>query len=509
MDLERETPKTLHDQGAVLVLFGASGDLARRKLVPALFNVFKQGLLPAHFSIVGFARTAMNSDGYRDWLSRDMPPAQSRDPAWLEFLRRVEYTSGDYGSTEAFAHLDTLVAKRERCPAGRCLRLYYLATPPAVFPVVGESLRRMGPPQGWGGSHARVAIEKPFGRDQDSAKALNRVFRQSFNEEQIYRIDHYLGKETVQNILFLRFANGIFEPLWNRNYIDHLQFTVAEELVLEGRVGYYDAAGALRDIMQNHLLQLLCLVTMEPPTSLHSEAVRDQKVNVLKSLRKLESDEVLMRTARGQYASGVHNGRSIVGYLAEEGIPDDSKTETYAAWRLEVDNWRWHGVPMYMRSGKGLKRKASEIAIQFRQVPHVLFAERRREPGPVERRSNLLRLRLQPNEGIELKIDVKSPGASLQTTPVELNFHYEHAFDGELVDAYERLMLDLVAGDRTLFTREDEVDIAWEHVTNVLDVWRAQDQTPGFALPQYTPGAWGPATGDALIARDGRHWLIP
>lgn len=495
-----------HPEGFVLILFGASGDLTCRKLVPALFNLFRQGHLPAHFLIIGFARSDMDSEAYRQLLARSMPQAQAATSPWHRFLQHVVYMRGNYQDINAYRCLAQRVAEFEQARHITCLHLLYLATPPAVFALIGEALGRYQAGPFRTQPNVRVAIEKPFGHDSRSARALNRCFLQTFHEQQIYRIDHYLGKETVQNILFLRFANGIFEPLWNRNYIDHLQFTVAEDLVLEGRVGYYDTAGALRDIMQNHILQLLCLATMEPPTSLDAEAIRDQKVNVLKSIRQPAPGAILGHTARGQYTAGTIRGRPIVGYLAEPEIPETSKTETYAAWKLSIDNWRWHGVPVYLRSGKGLQRKVTEIVIRFRQAPHMLFADKTNLARHVASPHNILRLRLQPNEGIALDIGVKRPGPSPQIAPVQLDFSYQEAFGSDLLDAYERLLQDLIAGDRTLFTRADEVDIAWEHITGVLEAWAEENRQPGFALPQYAPGSWGPVTGEQLIAGDGYRW---
>ncbi len=496
----------MDSQCIVLVLFGASGDLTRRKLIPALWRVFQQDLLPATFRIIGFARTRMRTEDYRDRLATDIA-VTSADTRWEAFTQHVTYMHGDYRDMDAFYRIRHAIEAFETTVGQPCLRLFYLATPPSVFADIGSALARSRLATREGQDRMRIAIEKPFGHDLASAQDLNRHFLASFTEQQIYRIDHYLGKETVQNILFLRFANGIFEPVWNRNYIDHLQFTVAEELVLEGRVGYYDAAGALRDIMQNHVLQLFCLATMEPPTSLSAEAIRDQKVNVLKSVRPLQTDEVLRHTARGQYASGLHKGRDIIGYLAEEDIPDTSKTETYAAWKLEIDNWRWQGVPCYVRSGKGLHRKVTEIVIQFHRPPHLLFDQAHSGQTTQKLFQNCLRLRLQPEEGIELDIGVKSPGPTYQMSPVQLDFSYADAFGPDLLDAYERLLLDLIAGDRTLFTRRDEVEIAWEHATRILEVWAEENRQDGFALPQYAPGSWGPATGNDLIRQDQRYWL--
>lgn len=500
---------SVNPQGVILTLFGASGDLTRRKLLPSLFRLFRENMLPENFLVVGFARSEYDSASYRALLHQGLDRKLSADEetqAWEAFLRHVVYLSGDYRNIDAFYQLRRIIDDHEARTQRTCVHLFYLATPPEVFTDIGSALFRSRLITREDAARKRVAIEKPFGHDLESSRRLNRSLLAFFDEAQIFRIDHYLGKETVQNILFLRFANGIFEPIWNRNYIDHIQFTVAEDLVLEGRVGYYDAAGALRDIVQNHCLQLLCLVTMEPPTSLDAEAIRDPKVNVLKSIRPQSPGDVLTHTARGQYLGGSIGGRPIIGYLEEEAIPPDSKTETYVAWKLFLDNWRWQGVPFYLRSGKGLKRKVTEIVIQFQRAPHMLFDPNAEQGSALDHRSNTLRLRLQPDEGIEMGIGVKTPGPSLQTSPVRLEFDYEEAFGPDLLDAYERLLLDLIAGDRTLFTRQDEVEIAWSRVSDILDAWSERNESPGFHLPGYAPGSWGPRSGDDILHRDGRRW---
>ena len=489
--------------GMVLLLFGASGDLTRRKLIPTLFSLCKQDLLPPRCLVIGFARSPMDTEAFRRTLTRAHPRAAPDDPQWTRFLQRIQYVYGPYEDERTYQRLGRLAgAFARQCP-GDPLHLFYLATPPAAFPAIGAALGRYRDAYFGHTRNVRIAIEKPFGRDHASAQALNACFRRSFAEPCLFRIDHYLGKETVQNILFLRFANGIFEPIWNRNYIDHFQITVAEELLLEGRAGYYEQAGALRDMVQNHLLQLLCLTTMEPPTSLDAEAIRDQKVNILRSVPVPRPEEVLRNTVRGQYAAGTLQGQRVRGYLDEAEIPAASRTETYVAWKLEIDNWRWQGVPFYVRTGKGLPRKATEIVIQFRRAPHLLFKER----AAAERmQSNMMRLRLQPNEGIELGIGVKRPGPAFRIAPVLLDFAYQDAFGPDVRDAYERLWSDLIAGDGTLFTRADEAEAAWTHITHILDVWRAADARSAARLPQYAPGTWGPDAGADLIQRDGRRW---
>ncbi len=485
-----------------LVIFGASGDLARRKLLPAVHRLFQEGLLPERLAVVGFARTEMGDEAFRDnvrqALAKFAPASAESGRDWDAFARCLFYHRGAYDDPASFASL------RERLGALAAAQgtprncLFYLATPPEVFPLVvgnlhAAGLSRTGEGAGW----SRLVIEKPFGRDLASARALNTLLQAGLAEGQVFRIDHYLGKETVQNILALRFANAIFEPLWNHRYVDHVQITVAETVGVEQRGPYYDHAGALRDMVQNHMMHLLCLVGMEPPNSLDSGAVRDEKVKVLKALRAIPTCEVGGRVVRAQYAAGA----SLQGYRQEPGVAPDSATETYVALKTFIDNWRWAGVPFYLRTGKRLAARITEIGIHFKPVPQVLFNA---EPfGPMA--PNVLALRIQPNEGISLQFQVKRPGAGVQIEPFKMDFGYADAFGGEPPEAYERLLLDAALGDATLFTRSDEVEAAWAFADPILV---ACSEASAAELPTYPAGTWGPAEADALIEADGRHWTV-
>ena len=493
----------------VLIIFGASGDLAHRKLIPAVYELFCAGLWPEEALVVGYARSDKSDDAFRNGLRetlnelRPTPVAQDR---WERFASRTIYHRGRYDSEEDFARLRQRLAGMTAEAGIPQNYLFYLATPPEQFPVVAEQLGRAGLARrsGGGGDEAawsRIVTEKPFGNDLASARQLNRALRHAFKEEQIYRIDHYLGKETVQNLLVLRFANSIFEPLWNYKYIDHVQITVAESLGVAGRGRYYDASGALRDMVQNHMMNLLCLVAMEPPTSLSADAVRNEKVKVLEALRPIPANCAAFGVVRAQYAAGEFAGDPTAGYLDEPGVPADSLTETYAALKLNVDNWRWAGVPFYLRTGKRLARRVTQIAIQFKAVPQVLFNH---PPyGPMQ--PNILVVRIQPDEGISLQFQVKQPGPTTRIHPYTMEFGYADAFGGGAGDAYQRLLLDAAVGDSTLFMRSDEIDAAWRFVTPVL---QGCDLRGGRRLATYTPGSWGPAEADTLIAAEGHRWHV-
>lgn len=483
-----------------LVIFGASGDLAARKLLPAVRRLFAQGLLPERFAIVGFARTEMSDSAFRDAareaLARFAPAGAGPAGDWSAFARRLFYQGGSYGEPASFAALrERLDALAAAWGAPRnCL--FYLATPPEVFAPIVEGLRAAGLSQAAGG-WARLIIEKPFGHCLDSARALNALVQAAFPENQVFRIDHYLGKETVQNILVLRFANALFEPLWNHKYVDHVQVTVSETVGVEERGAYYERAGALRDMVQNHLMHLVSLVGMEAPNALEPAAVRDEKVKVLEALRPIPTCEVGERVVRAQYAAG----GSARGYREEPGVAPDSATETYVALKTYIDNWRWAGVPFYLRTGKRLAARITEIGIHFKPVPQVLFNA---PPfGPMA--PNILALRIQPNEGISLQFQVKRPGAGVRIEPFKMDFGYAEAFGGEPPEAYERLLLDAALGDPTLFTRSDEVEAAWAFVTPILEACAA---APPSALAQYPAGSWGPPEADALIEADGRRWTL-
>ena len=519
---------------AMMVIFGASGDLANRKLLPAIYKLSQQRLLPPNFVILGYARSPLSDDEFRHRARTSMvgnSEVEFQSSAWDAFAPRLFYISGEYDDHEGFERLQERISMLEEQWNIGGNRLFYLSTPPSVYEPIITCLGNADLVKPAGGHNwTRVVIEKPFGSDLQSAHKLNDHVLSVFDEDQVYRIDHYLGKETVQNVLVFRFANGIFEPIWNRNYVDNVQITVAESIGVEGRGGYYERSGALRDMMQNHLMQLVSLTAMEPPIAFDAKAVRDQKVNLLQAIRPLSLDEVPDYVVRAQYNAGTADTRPVPAYLEENGVASDSTTETYVAWRLEIDNWRWQGVPFYLRTGKALPRKASEISVTFRRAPHLLFDSTEGFDGlsgqgetgiqaaiQGERliedslSRNILTMRIQPDEGITLKTLAKRPGPSVNLTPVNLEFTYGHSF-GDPPDAYQRLLLDVVLGDSTLFTRRDEVELAWQRITQVLDGWQMQEEqssngTQPFRLPKYPAGTWGPKEANGLLEKEGQHWI--
>jgi glucose-6-phosphate 1-dehydrogenase len=484
-----------------MVIFGATGDLTRRKLVPALYNLMLDDLLPDGFAVVGVARSEKSREEFLASL-REGIESHSRRPfdqeRWNQLAQRISYFSSAEGGDVAYRNLADHLTEVDREHHTRGNRLFYLATPPSAYPGIAECLGKAGlesPPEG--GEWTRIVLEKPIGHDLSSARELNRSVNRVFRERNVFRIDHYLGKETVQNLLVFRFANSIFEPLWNQKYVDHVQITVAESLGVEGRGAFFEEAGMTRDVVQNHMFQLLCLTAMEPPASLNPDSIRDEKVKVLEALRPVPLGEVARTTARGQYVEGSIDGRPVPGYKNEPGVAESSRVETYAALRLFIDNWRWAGVPFYLRAGKRLPRRATEISLQFNDVPHRLFQ------SDLPAANNLV-LRVQPDEGISLRFDAKTPGANPRIRPVDMEFGYDTSFVQDSPEAYERLILDAILGDATLFIRRDEVETSWSYIDLLMEGWQEED--PGRPLPEYTAGTWGPAEAEVLLARDGRTW---
>ncbi len=487
-----------------VVLFGASGDLAKRKVIPAMYDLAIHNALGPRYVIVGFARTPMTEENFRSTLgdaAKSISEVGPIDPKkWSEFAANLCYCPGDYSNPDAYARLSKILAELEAARNLGGNRLFYLSTPPEVYPAIVEQLGRAGlarpvSPNSW----TRIIIEKPFGRDLATAKELNLIVHDVFDEKQIYRIDHYLGKDTVQNLLVLRFGNGIFEPLWNRNYVDHVQITASETLGVERRGGFYETAGALRDMIQSHVLQLTSLVAVEPPASFDATAVRNEKLKVLQSIRPFNLEMVAQAVVRGQYAPGKLGDQPVAGYREEPGVSKTSKTETFVAGKLLIDNWRWAGVPFYLRTGKRLAKRSTEIMIEFRRAPHIVFREREVEP-------NRLVLNIQPDEGISISFGAKRPGTEMSIGNVTMDFCYREGFGEATRSAYATLLNDCVRGDATLFDRGDSVEAAWSLVDPILDVWSAAKSA---TVPQYASGSWGPRESDLLLERDGRQWYNP
>jgi glucose-6-phosphate 1-dehydrogenase len=486
----------------VMVIFGASGDLTKRKLIPALCNLVAAKLLPEQFAVVGVANNDMTTESFRQHLSDEIKQYAScpiTPELWNWFLSRIFYIKGEFENPATYQQLKEQLDKvqKERGIPGN--HFYYLAVAPRFFGEVVRQLGNAGLAQEKDGQWRRVVIEKPFGRDLDSAKALNAEIKQVLEEKQIYRIDHYLGKETVQNIIIFRFGNGIFEPIWNRRYIDHVQITASETVGVEQRGGYYETAGALRDMVPNHLFQLVSLTAMEPPTSFHADSVRDEQAKALHAIQVPAPEEVLTMAVRGQYGEGQINNERAVAYRSEAKVAPDSTTETFAGLKLRIDNWRWADVPFYLRTGKRLAARTTEIAIQFKRAPFQLFRD-----TPVETlETNRLVLYIQPEEGLSLRFGAKVPGPIMHMGPVEMKFNYVDYFGKTPSTGYERLIYDGMIGDATLFQRADMVEAGWSVITPILDVWKA---LPPRSFPNYASGSWGPKEADDLLARDGRHW---
>ncbi len=485
-----------------LVIFGGSGDLARRRLIPALYNLLLDGLLPANFAVLGLGRKRMTDNEFRATL-REGVLAHSRqslvEDRWNAFASRLFYLAGENDDPQTYAALKIRLEEIERQLGLPGNRIFYLSIPPSSFTAVCEGLEQSGLATRTTRPYARIIVEKPVGRDLASAQQINAVTGRVFDESQIFRIDHYLGKETVQNLMVVRFANSIFEPIWNHKYIDHVQITVSETEGVGTRAAYYEEAGALRDMVQNHLLQLLCLVAMEPPYSLDPDVVRNAKMEVLRCLRPITGKDVETYTVRAQYAAGVVGGKPVPGYRHENGVKPDSTTETYVAVKCFVENWRWSGVPFFLRTGKAMPHRASEVAVQFKDIPQILFNANQKQPQP----PNVLALRIQPEEGLSLRIVSRVPGTREQTHPVEMDFQYGEVFGRPSPEAYERLLLDVMAGDASRFMRRDAVEASWAWITKILEGWQQQGAR---WLPEYAAGTSGPVEVDRLIQQDGRTW---
>ncbi|MCF7689114.1 MAG: glucose-6-phosphate dehydrogenase [Cephaloticoccus sp.] len=490
----------------VVVIFGASGDLTARKLIPAVYNLGADSLLPTDFHLVGYGRKEIPDEEFRKLAADAIKEFSRREPdekVWDRIASNTTYVAGGYDDPAAYQRLARHIDEIEKRVGRDVQALFYISTPPSVFAPILRNLgaaglagKHLGAPH-----HAKVIIEKPFGRDLESALALNGTIRSVFEEHQVYRIDHYLGKETVQDLLVQRFANAIFEPLWNRNYIDSVQITVAEEVGVGTRGGYYEQSGCLRDMIQNHTMQLLALTAMEPPVSLDAEAIRDEKVKLLKAIQPLNlggNGDV----ARAQYSEGMIGGKAVPGYLSEEGIAPGSKTETFAALRLSINNWRWQGVPFYLRSGKRMARRVSEIAINFKRPPGTLFAEGEK----FNLANNTLAFQIQPDEGLGMILNAKVPGLETRTQPVKMNFRYATTFGSNTPEAYERLVLDAMIGDGTLFIRGDEAETSWKLCTPILQAWVEAGRE---GMDSYPAGSWGPASSEALLTKHNHFWRQP
>jgi glucose-6-phosphate 1-dehydrogenase len=494
--------KTIKTEPTIFIIFGGTGDLNARKITPALYHLFLEGWLPEKFSIIGTGRTKLSHDEFRGKLFEainQFSRSGKVDPEkWKTFSENITYEPSDINDAASFNVFTEKIAALQAAWNVHPNIIYYLAVAPQLFPVIAQNIAQHKLCDDIG--KTRIVIEKPFGHDLDSARALNKLLQGIFDEKQIYRIDHYLGKETVQNILALRFANALYEPLWNRNYIDHVQISVTEQLGVGERGEYYEGSGALRDMIQNHLLQLLCLVAMEPPITFSADEVRNQKVQVLRAMRRFTPDDIRMSAVRGQYSSGWLQGTEVKGYRDEEKVDSDSNTETFAAIKFFVDNWRWKDVPFYVRTGKRLHDSTSIISIQFKDVPYSIFPSEVSESW----QQNRLIISIQPEMSIRLQVQAKRPGLQMMLNPVDMIFDYDGTYTADTPEAYETLLVDTMLGDQTLFMRSDQVEAAWDLVMPIISAWESKKS---LSFPNYSADSWGPELAEALIARDGYHWF--
>lgn len=494
--------KSTQSQPTVFVIFGGTGDLNWRKITPALYNLFLDGWLPENFSIIGSGRTKLSDDDFKakmlDGINKFSRRGKADTEKWNSFAEHIFYQAADVNDAETYKEFGTLIQKHEGEWKQEANVIYYLAVAPQFFSIIAENISKSdlaAKPE-----KLRIVIEKPFGHDLESAKSLNKLLQNIFDEKQIYRIDHYLGKETVQNILTFRFANSLFEPLWNRNYIEHVQISVTEQLGVQDRGDYYEGAGALRDMIQNHILQLLCLVAMEVPVDFGADEIRNKKVDVLHAMRRFTPENIKNSAVRGQYGKGWIEGKEVPGYRQEAKVDPNSNTETFAAVKFFVDNWRWEGVPFYVRTGKRMHQSASVITIQFKDVPHAVFPEEATESW----QQNRLIISIQPEMSIRVQVQAKRPGVDMVINTVDMVFDYKGTYDNQAPEAYETLILDTMQGDQTLFMRADQVEAAWALIMPILTTWEAKKSNK---FPNYSSDSWGPEVAEALIARDGYHWF--
>ncbi len=493
---------SIKTQPTIFIIFGGTGDLTSRKIAPALYNLFLDGWLPAKYSIIGTGRTKLTDETFRQNLHNDIDQfsrsGKAKADKWGEFEKNIYYQVSDIKDFETYKEFGKSIEKFSTEWKVKPNVIFYLAVAPNFFPIIASNIAKAKLADDK--ERVRIVIEKPFGHDLETAKELNKLLYGIFDEKQVYRIDHYLGKETVQNIMAFRFANSIMEPLWNRNYIEHVQISVTEQLGVEDRGDYYDGAGAMRDMMQNHVLQLLCHIAMEPPVSFKADEVRDRKVDVLRAMRRFAPEDVRMSAVRGQYASGWMQGKEVPGYREEPKVDPESNTETFAAVKFFIDNWRWQGVPFYARTGKRMHQSASVISIQFRDVPHLIFPTEAAESW----QQNRLIISIQPEMSIRLQVQAKRPGLNMVLNTVDMVFDYKGTYDTQAPEAYETLILDTMLGDQTLFMRGDQVEAAWELIMPILSTWQAKKS---LNFPNYSADSWGPEAAEALIARDGFNWF--